>query len=455
MSLRSFIAKKISYPLQDLVNGTAILRTTELLNRTQYWSPEEQESYQFEKLLRLLHHAVHHVPYYRELFRQHSLSVSAIKGPDDLQKIPVLTRETARENNQALVAENMHRMRVIRGVTGGTTGPPLKLLRDSPDRSFTWAAFFRWYGWMGFGYGDRMVQLWGTPTVLHVPLSYRVRAAIKDFYYNRHIINSFHLNERTIPGVLDTIERTRPVFIRGYLSALIQLAEYILKHEIRLTHIPQAVSSTTETLLPPYKTLIEKAFQSRLYDQYGCGECNSIAFDAGDRNGLYIAVEHCLLEILDERNRTLAEGPGRFVVTNLDNFAMPFIRYENGDSGRFSPCDEKSKIRLPAVKEILGRTADTVTLKDGSRVHGVFFTDILNELFTEHPSSIHRFQAVQSRPGSIEFRIEKDTPPDPSYLEAIEQALHQFFDEVHVVTMPALPGDASGKFRYILPIPQT
>ena len=60
------------------------------------------------------------------------------------------------------------------------------------------------------------------------------------------------------------------------------------------------MSSTTETLFPAYKQLIESAFDSKLYDQYGCGECNSIAFDAGDKNGLYIATEHALLEVLDE-----------------------------------------------------------------------------------------------------------------------------------------------------------
>ena len=65
MSLRSFIAKKISYPLQDLVNGTSILKTTEVLKSSQYWPLKKQQDYQMEKLLRLLHHSVKHVLYYR------------------------------------------------------------------------------------------------------------------------------------------------------------------------------------------------------------------------------------------------------------------------------------------------------------------------------------------------------------------------------------------------------
>ena len=134
---------------------------------------------------------------------------------------------------------------------------------------------------------------------------------------------------------------------------------------------------------------------------------------------------------------------------------MPFIRYENGDSGRFSVYDEASEIKLPALKEVLGRTADTITLKDGSRVHGVFFTDILNELFSENPATIHRFQVFQARPGIIEFRIEKTTPPHKDYLSTLDKALRNFFDEVDIVTMSTLPKDKTGKFRYILSNQQT
>lgn len=450
MSLRSFIAKKISYPLQDVANGTSILATLKELNQSQSWPLQKQQEYQFEKLLRLIHHSVEHVPYYRELFRNEKLVVADIKEPEDIRKIPILTKEIARERNPQLVSRDVDRRRVMKGVTGGTTGPPLKLLRDIPDRNFTWAAFYRWYQWMGVNYGDRMVQLWGTPAVLHVPLSYKIRSAAKDFYYNRHIINSFHLNERTIPGLLEKIEKEKPLFIRGYLSALIQVSEYILSNHITLSHKPRALSSTTETLFPAYKKLIETAFGSKLYDQYGCGECNSISFDAGDKNGLYIATEHALLEVLNQDNSHAGLEQGRFVVTNLDNYAMPIIRYENGDSGRLSEYDETSEIKLPAMKEVLGRTADTITLKDGSRVHGVFFTDILNELFAENPANIHRFQVFQAVPGKVEFRIEKATPPPKEYMAALERALGKFFNEVHVVTMANLPQDKTGKFRYIL-----
>jgi phenylacetate-CoA ligase len=378
------------------------------------------------------------------------LTLGDIRTADDIQKIPILTKETAREQNQKLVASNLNWKKIHKGVTGGTTGPPLKLLRDVEDRSLTWAAYYRWYDWMDIRIGDRLAKVWGTPMVLNIPTSYKIKSRLKEFYYNRKLINSFQLNENTIPAALKEIEEYKPVFIRGYLSAFIQLAEYMVKNNIQLSYSPKALSTTTETLLPPFKKLVEKAFNSKLYDQYGCGECNSIAFDGGDENGLYITMEHCLLEILDDSGNNAGMNTGRFVMTNLDSYAMPFIRYENGDTGCFAPINPSAKIKLQSIHQVLGRKADTITLKDGSKVHGVFFTDILNELFEENPSNIHRFQVYQNEPGKIEFRIESKETLSADYKEKLNTALNRFLSDVTIVNLPELPKEKTGKFRYVI-----
>jgi phenylacetate-CoA ligase len=94
--------------------------------------------------------------------------------------------------------------------------------------------------------------------------------------------------------------------------------------------------------------------------------------------------------------------------------------------------------------------ADTIILKDGSKVHGVFFTDILNDLFTSHPDFIHRFQVYQNAPGKIDFRIETTQKLPDKYKEPLHESLDQFFDEVKITPMGILPSDDTGKFRYIV-----
>jgi len=448
--MRKFITRRIAYPLQDFYNKTSILPTHKFLLETEHWSEEQLKDFQFQKFRMLLEHAYRNVPFYEELFSSIKLKPGDIRSFDDLQKIPVLTKETARLKNNELIARNLPKKHLHKGVTGGTTGPPLKLLRDAGDLSFTWAAFFRWYSWMGIEIGDPIAKVWGTRTVLSMPFSQQAANLFKNWYYNRTLVNSFHLNENTLEDAINQLNRYKPKLIRGYLSAFIQMAEFMKEQKIKLDFVPTAVSTTTETLFEPFRKLIQDQFGAPLYDQYGCGECNSIAFEAGDAQGLYVTAEHVCLEIINDSGLPELNGEGRIILTNLDNYAMPLIRYENGDSGQFASADAKKKFNLPLLKSISGRTADTLVLKDGSKVHGVFITDILNELFQENPSFIHRFQAYQEIPGEIEFRIESGRKLPDQYLSQIEIALNRFFTKVSLVTMNSLPLDSSGKFRYVV-----
>ena len=91
------------------------------------------------------------------------------------------------------------------------------------------------------------------------------------------------------------------------------------------------------------------------------------------------------------------------------------------------------KFNLPLIKSISGRTADTITLANGSKVHGVFFTDILRELFVENPEYIHRFQVYQDVPGEIEFRIESRKSLMMTISQSWKMRLERYFTSVRIV----------------------
>jgi phenylacetate-CoA ligase len=448
--MRKFITRNIAYPLQDLYNKTSIIPTYRFLLESQFWPEYRMLEYQFAKYKKLLDHAYRNVPYYNNLFSSIKLLPQDIRSFEDLHKIPVLTKEIARKENNDLIARNYPGKHVLKGFTGGTTGPPLSLLRDPGDLSFTWAAFFRWYTWMGIEIGDPVTKIWGTRTVLSKPLRQKWLGPVKNWYYNRSFVNSFNLNEQTIAAAIESLNAFKPVLIRGYLSALFQIAEYMKEHDLSLQFKPKAVSSTTETVMEPFRKLIQKQFSSPFYDQYGCGECNSMAFEAGDGLGLYVAAEHVHMELLQDSDNRLENQECKIIMTNLDNFAMPFIRYENGDSAVPSGNVTDKKFNLPLIKSVSGRTADTIILRNGSKVHGVFFTDILHELYDKSPDLIHRFQVYQDTPGEIEFRIESKKKPGDHDLAKLETALNRYFTKSKITILENLQADPSGKFRYVL-----
>ena len=446
--IRKAIARHIGFPLQDKIKGTSIMDSMIFLKQSQHWNQEKIKGHQLGKLKELLEYAYQNVPYYSKLFNILGILPSDIRSFDDLMKIPVLTKETAREKNLSLVAGTMDKKKVKSGKTGGTTGAPLRYFKDTGNRSMTWGSYYRWYEWMGLEPGDPVVTFWGARTVLSVNPKTKVKDFLTGLLQNTHTINTFAINAATIPGIISRMNKIKPKLIKGYLSAIMEVAKYMDDNKLTFGFKPLAVSTTTETLLPPFRTFLERVFDCPVFDQYGCGEVSAIAYECAAHKGLHINMEHVYIELLDENgNPTLKNG--RVVATDLDNLVMPFIRYDTGDIASMGDLDCTCGVSHPKLSSIDGRSIDTIILADGSKVHGVFFTDVLYELGI-YVNAIARFQVYQDKPGEIEFRIEPSNDFDDSLVTGIRGALSSYFQHVNVVITEHLENDPSGKFRYVV-----
>jgi phenylacetate-CoA ligase len=442
--MRRWIAEHIAFPLQDRINKTSVLATRDFLLKSQHWEVEKLEEYRLKKLETLILHAYEHVPYYRNLFDQNKLEPSDIRTFDDLEKIPVLTKEIARKEAKNLCDVNLKKYHTVAGATGGTSGVPLPVFWDAAELSMSWGSYYRWYSWMGLEPWDSMTVLWGARTVVKNTKKQALKSQLKDFYYNRKTINTFRLGDEDIPELIKHLESFKPKILRGYLSSLIRVAGYLREKEICLQHKPEVISPTTETLLPDYRMLLESVFQAPVYDQYGCGESNSIAFECKVHKGMHLNMEHIHLE----NNNSRAIQP--VIFTNLDNFAMPFIRYQNGDEVEFSEEVCTCGVNQPLLKRVVGRSADGIFLKNGSKVHGVFFTDILRELYGDFTMNIRRFQVYQYKNKHAEFRYEAFSSFTEMDKTRLLETLKGFLDSIELIEMKELPLDASGKFRYVI-----
>ena len=438
--------------LQDLVNGTSIRKTYRFLKETEKWPEEQLISYKLNKFRQLLSHAYQNVPYYRDLFDRISFRYADIRNISDIEAIPILTKEMVRQQGDRLLASNydINSRKIKKGKTGGTTGPPLPVYKDISTRNFTWGAVYRWYDWMGIKSSDKVVVLWGYSKVLSIDHKARLINLTRKYFANTNIINAFNLNDKTIPQIVNEIIKYKPSIIRGYLSAILQIGNYLKNNEINIDGL-KAVSTTTETLSPHYRRILQQIYGVPIFDQYGCSECGSIAFECAQHNGLHITEEHVHIEILDSYNKQLVNKPGRIILTDLDNYLMPFIRYENGDMGELTDdhCSCGNNSRL--LKSVDGRSIDTVVLKDGSAVHGVFFTDIFYEMKNKEFGNIFRFQVFQKEAGKIKFRIEgRKEIVTKGFLLELQNVLNGFFNVAEIEFLEKLELDKSGKFKYII-----
>jgi len=446
--LNKLIAKYLGYPIQDLVKGTNIINELSFLRKSQYWDEDRIYEYQLKKLRGLISYSKKNVPYYDDLFKKIKITKNDIKTLNDINKIPILTKEIMRKNGNKLLSRNYKKYKLKKGKTGGTTGVPVLVYKDTANRSFTWASYYRWYDWMGIHYSDKILTFWGANTVLSESLISKLYSNLHQSFQNEIFINSFKMNESDMEQIANIIFKNKPVCIKGYLSAIIKFAEFVDRKKYSFTFI-RAISTTTETLLPHNRKYIESIFNAPVFDQYGCGEVSSISFECAQHNGLHINQEHVICEVLDNNDQPIINSTGRVVATDLDNYVMPFIRFETGDMATLSNEKCSCGIKHPLMKSIEGRSIDTIVLKDGNHVHGVFFTDILYEL-NILADQIQRFQIYQEIPGSIEFRIERIKGLEVSTLIKIKNVFLNFLNEVKVIEMDELPLSKSGKFSYIV-----
>jgi len=447
--VKKAVSKNIGYPLKDWQTKSPILKVKNFLDKSQYWDKNKIEEYQLKKLKALVLHAYENVPYYNRIFNELKLKPADIKTLSDIKKIPILTKEVARRENMNLVSRDASKRRYFKAKTGGTSGPPLVIYKDINSYSFEWGSFYRWYNWIGIELGDPMVTLWGSPSVLSESRKHKFKKRISDALLNHMSVNSFTLNDKTFPALIKQLNKFKPKILKGYLSAMLQLAKYVEQHTIKFDFSLTAISTTSETLFPYQKKYLEKVFKCKVYDQYGCTEVCAVSYECAKQNGMHINHEHVFVEVVSGDHLQDVRA-GKLVLTDLDEFSMPMIRYENGDTATLSDkiCD--CGVKQPLIASIDGRVANTIRLKNGSEVHGVFFTDILFEIKSKGADDIIKFQVYQEKEAAIEFRIEAKQELSKEFNDELKAALLNFFNTVNIVKLTTIPPGPSGKHLYVV-----
>jgi phenylacetate-CoA ligase len=427
----------------------------DFLEKSQWWSSAELENYQNEKLSKLIKHAYENVPYYKKLFEQNKLHLDDIKTAADLAKIPILTKRIIRENfPQQITARNIQKIRFVAASTGGSTGEPLVFYRDTASQDISWAAFFRFFRWIGYDWGDRIALFWRNPLLGKAKMPWYGKILDRVQFSMIPAIDrydAFRLGDKDISTYIGRLIGTKPQILRGYVNAIVALARYCKSNGIDAIRL-KAVTTTAEVLHKVDRKLLQEQFGCGVYDQYGCGECFSISSECDKHSGLHINSEHCVVEILDENNNVLRDGSrGKIIVTDLDNFVMPFIRYSTGDFGslKTGPCD--CGRGLPLMNPVEGRVFGMLRGKDGRAVHGEFFANLLEECGWYKNYNVEAFEVVQEKLGSIIWYLVCGGDPRTEDKDILVLHCKDYFGkigiELRVVSkIPLLP---SGKRRVI------
>jgi phenylacetate-CoA ligase len=183
---------------------------------------------------------------------------------------------------------------------------------------------------------------------------------------NTVLFSSYHLSPDTMPLYAGALERFQPDLIDTYPSSLVPLARF-LDREGRTTIRPRAIITSSETLLPQDRALIERAFRCRVYDHYGAAEM--AAFISQCERGCYhVNPEFGIVEVVVGERPALPGETGEMVATSFVNPVMPLIRYVTGDLAVAGQGECGCGRAFPVVDRVIGRADDVVVTPDGRRV---------------------------------------------------------------------------------------
>jgi phenylacetate-CoA ligase len=432
------------FRIQERLKGHGTMRRLRELMRSQWWDGPTLEAYRAERLRGFLRAAGSRVPYYRDLFRRTGFDPESVRGPQDLVRLPILTKSEIRPNREAFVAEGAGKL--YRNHTGGSTGEPLQFFVGLDRVAADVASRCRAMSWWGVEVGDPEIVLWASP--IEVTRQDRVRA-LRDWTFRSRLLAADRMTPRAMDSYLDIIERTRPVQIMSHGSALAELARHAEERHRDVSKLGIRVAFVTSEQLYDYqRERIARVFGCPVANGYGARDAGFVAHECPE-GGMHLSAEDVIVEIVDDRDAPLMPGePGAIIVTNLASGDFPFVRYRTGDVAtlhdRPCPCGRV----LPLIREIHGRADDLLLGLDGCRVPGQGIVFLLRSR-----PNIKAFRIVQEERDRVRILLVKTEEFPAGAEEEIARGIKIRLGQemrVEFVSVPEIPLEASGKYRTVV-----
>ena len=334
---------------------------------------------QSTKLQEQLAYLQTHSPFYREMFAQHGIDITAVRTAKDLTRIPVTTKEDMQQRNDDFLC--VPRTRIIEYTsTSGTLGSPVTIpltendllrLAENEYGSFTCAD--------------------GTPADVYQLMLTLDRQFMAGMAYYSGIRKLGAGMIRLGPGVpslqWETIRRLRPTAIVAVPSFILKLIRYAAEHQIDIasTSVRKAVCIGENIRNPDFSLniigrKIREAWDIDLYSTYASTEMQTAFTECGQGRGGHLQPSLLIAEILDEDNNPVGpHTPGELTITTLGVEAMPLLRYKTGDVCMF--FDDACACGRPSIRlsPILGRRKQMIKFK-GTTLYPPALFDLLSEM---------------------------------------------------------------------------
>jgi phenylacetate-CoA ligase len=320
-----------------------------------------------------------------------------------------------------IMSDNHDKADILKIATSGSTGEPFVCFVDRAQLEFRWAATLRSMEWTGYRFGDRQLRLWHQ--TVGMSRTQVAREMADALLSRRKFIPAYEMTDESLKEFVRTIEEYQPVLLDGYAESFNFLARYLKDHG-RLHLSPKGIISSAQTLPDSSRRAIEEAFGCKVFDKYGSREFSGIAYECEAHRGHHVVGEGYIVEVLKDGRPCPPGEVGEVVITDLNNYCLPFLRYRIGDLAEAidpaepCPCGRG----LPRLGRIEGRVQSILIGSNGTYVPGTFFAHVLKD----YDHAIRQFQIVQEERGAIVFKVVRGKRFTDEALEEVLTVLRRY-----------------------------
>jgi phenylacetate-CoA ligase len=378
-----------------------LARAMQMLETTQWQSREEITALQYRKLAVLAQHYETHSAQFRARLRDAGLKAADMASPAGFAKLKPLSRRELQGATDLFCANiPQAHLPTYDTTTSGSTGEPVRIRRTAYSHLDWLATTMREHLWHAHDFLAPFcairanipkltrVENWGAPAgLLRATGSALAIPITTDIATQAALVREFD------PGTLLI-----------YPSNLGALAQHCDANGIRFERLKK-ILTIGETLSLDVRSRAEAIFRADISDVYSSQEAGNIALQCPQSNLYHVMAENLIVEIVDVNGICTGEGEtGRIVITDLNNFATPLIRYDIGDYaqiGSACPCGRG----LPTLKRILGRERNLILMPDGSRHWPLVGFHKFREI-----APIIQYQMIQQDREQVELRLVVERP---------------------------------------------
>ena len=392
------------------------------------WVPEIEKQSQADivalqekKLQEVLAYVNEHSAFYKQLFKEHNINVSAIKTLSDLTKLPTTCKDDLQRDNDAFRCVPKSAI-VDYASTSGTLGTPVTFgLTDNDLNRLAYNEAIS-LACAGIKKGD-VVQLMTT-------IDRRFMAGLAYFLGVRQLGASIVRVGAGIPELQwDSIRLYEPTYLIAVPSFLLKMIAYAEKNGIDyeassvkgVVCIGESLRNQdfSNTLLA--EKIAEKWKGIKLYSTYASTEMSTTFTECEYQQGGHHHPELIITEVLDDAGNRVGENEsGELTITTLGVEAMPLIRFRTGDIVTMHTGTCACGRNTARVSPVLGRKQQMIKYK-GTTLYPPVLMDLLTN-FEEIENYIIEISTNSILTDEILIRIGTRTPT-----EALKECISNHF----------------------------